>query len=114
MVGRFFRAKALRFRANGGGACGYRIPLESAIVGSLAGLGLRVKTLNLFGLDGDKLCRYPLEGIVVEFRFPSGMFWCLRWQIWCSICFYFSLYLICFVKGFLSSCCIGSAVEIYL
>ena len=66
---------------------------------TLAGLGLWVKTLVFLGLDdGDTLHRYPLGGVVVEFRFPSGTFWCLRWQVLCSMCFYFYLSLVCFVR----------------
>ena len=93
MVQRFFRAKALRFGANGGDARGYRNPLEGAVVGTLAEFWLWVKTLDLLGLDGgDALHRYPLGGVVMEVRLPSGMFCCLRWQVWLSMCF-FCLYL---------------------
>jgi hypothetical protein len=43
----FFRAKAPRFSANGGDACGCRIPLEGVVVVILSVLWLRVKTLDL-------------------------------------------------------------------
>ena len=46
VVGRFFRAKALRFGANGDGARGCRNPLRGTVVGTFSALGLRVKTLD--------------------------------------------------------------------
>jgi hypothetical protein len=41
VVRRFFRAKAQRFGANGGNACGYRNPLGGTVVGtfSMSGSG---------------------------------------------------------------------------
>jgi hypothetical protein len=51
VVRRFFQAKALCFRANGGDACGCRNPLEGVIVGTFSTPGLRVKTLDHLGLD---------------------------------------------------------------
>jgi hypothetical protein len=61
--------KALRFDANGVDACGCRNPLGVVVVGTFFVLGLRVKTLDHFGLsDSGALRHYPLGGIVVEFR----------------------------------------------
>jgi hypothetical protein len=47
----FFWAKALRFGANDGYACGCPNPLESVVVGTFFTLGLRMKTLDHLGLD---------------------------------------------------------------
>jgi hypothetical protein len=47
----FFRAKAQRFDANGGDACGYHYPLGGAVAATFTTLGLRVKTLDRLGLN---------------------------------------------------------------
>jgi hypothetical protein len=46
-VGRVFLAKAQRFGANDGDACGCRDPLEGVVAATLSALGLRVKTQDL-------------------------------------------------------------------
>jgi hypothetical protein len=95
-VRRFFRAKAQRFDANGGDACGCRNPLGGVVVGTFYTLGLRVKTLD-FGLDdGGVTRRYLLGGIVAEFRLLLVVL-CLRWRVWFSCTFCLSL--ICRVRG---------------
>ena len=67
----FFRAKSQRFGADDGDACGCRDPLEGVVVATPDVLGLRVKTLDLCGLDGGgALRRDLLGGAVVELRFP--------------------------------------------
>ena len=44
-------------------------------------VGLRVKTLDRLGRDvGGTLRRYLLEGDLMELRFLSTTFQCLRWQ----------------------------------
>jgi hypothetical protein len=47
-VRRLFRAKAQRFDANGGNACGCRNSFEGAVAVTLALLGFRVKILDLW------------------------------------------------------------------
>jgi hypothetical protein len=55
-VGGFFRAKAQRFGANGGDACGCCIPLEGIVVAIFPALWLRVKTLDLAVSTAAALC----------------------------------------------------------
>jgi hypothetical protein len=58
-----------------------------------------VKTFDRCGLDdGGVVRRYPLGGVVVEFRFHSASFRCLWWQV-VVIRVFFCLSLICFVRG---------------
>jgi hypothetical protein len=65
----FLGKKALCFDANDGDAYGCRNLLGGVVVGTFSMLGLRVKTLDHFGLDdGGVLRRYPFGGVVVEFR----------------------------------------------
>jgi hypothetical protein len=52
----FFRAKAQRFSADGGDACGCRIPLGGVVVVILPALRLRVKTLDLMVSMTAALC----------------------------------------------------------
>jgi hypothetical protein len=82
----FFQAKAQRLGANDGNVCGCRNPLWGVVVVILAVLRLRVKTLDLCGLDGSgDVRRYPLEGVVVEPRSYSVSFCCFQWQVWFSV-----------------------------
>jgi hypothetical protein len=70
---RFFRAKALRFCASGGDACGCRYPHEGDVQAS----GWKPLT---FGLDdGGVVRRHPLGGVVMELRFLSVSVRCHRW-----------------------------------
>jgi hypothetical protein len=92
-VRRFFPAKAQRFDANGGDACGCRNPLEGVVVVTFFVLGIRVKILD-FGLnDGGVMRRYLLGGVVVEPRVISvlGVFGSIRF----SVVFLFIFDLLC-------------------
>jgi hypothetical protein len=110
-VGRgFFRTKAQRLGANGSDACGCRNPFGGVVVAILSALRLRVKTLDLHGLDGGgAVRRYPLEGVVVEPRFHSvvSMFSVASFGF---PCFFFLLIFDLLYKRFSSPPCIGSAV----
>ena len=114
MVLEFFRAKILRSGANGGDARGYRIPLGGAIVGTLAALGLRVKTLDHLGLDNGGAPRcYPIGGVVVESHFPwacSGVF---GGMLESPCTFIFSTFSV-LCKRYPSSLYISSIVWLYL
>jgi hypothetical protein len=90
----YFISRLLRFGANGGDACGCRNPLGGVVLDTFFALGLFVKILDRHSLDGGgALCRYPLEGIVVQLRFSSV-------SSVASLCYscIFHLSLICYVR----------------
>jgi hypothetical protein len=105
----FFWAKAQRFGANGGDACGCRNPLDGAVVVTFSAPKLWVKTLDHCGLDGGGALRhYSLGGVVAELWFHSVPVRCLRSSFGLSCLYFFYLDLLC--KGVSPSPCIGSAV----
>jgi hypothetical protein len=93
----FFRAKAQRFCANDGDACGCRFPLGGVVVVILPALRLRVKTLDLVVSTAAALC-------VVTFLEASSWspeFAWFRFFVFVVLVFFvfFSLSLICFLRG---------------
>lgn len=64
MIQASYRAKALRFGADGNGTCGRHFPLEDAVEVLFPVPGLRVKTFVLLGLGGG----YPPGSVVMELR----------------------------------------------
>jgi hypothetical protein len=106
---RFFWAKAQRFGANDGDACGCRNPFESVVVVTFAMLGLRVKTVDI-AISTPAACAslpswerrrgalIPLDLVLVTSVASLG-----------SSCTFFIIFdLLC--KRLSSSSCIGSTV----
>jgi hypothetical protein len=99
-VRRFFWAKALRFGANGGDACGCRNPDGGAIVVTFSPLKLRVKTIDhavsmmatrcLISLLGVSLWSSEFLGLMLVSSVASFGYPCI-----------FSLSLICLLGVFL-------------
>jgi hypothetical protein len=85
----FFRAKAQRFGANDGDACGCRNPFAGAVVVTFAMLGLRVKTLTLRSRRRRRVRRYPREGVVVEPRSPWSRCGDFGGKPWLFLYFYY-------------------------
>jgi hypothetical protein len=105
----FFRAKALRFDANDDDACGYRNPLEGAVVATFAALGLQVKTLDLVVSTTVACASLPSCGRCHGAPILLGLVSVALVVSLGSSCLYlFIFYLLC--KRFSTSPCISLAV----
>jgi hypothetical protein len=106
----FFRAKAQRFSADGGDACGCRIPLGGVVVVILPALRLRVKTLDL--MVSMTVCVVILLG-ASSWSPDSTRFCFFVFVVLVFPCYLFFIFdLLC--KRFSSPPCIGSAVGCYI
>jgi hypothetical protein len=105
----FFRAKAQRFNANGGDACGYRYPLGGAVAATFTTLGLRVKTLDRLGLNVGGGCVITLlRASLWSSYFSQTCVDVFGGKSWFFL--YFLVYFDLLCKRISSSPCIGSAV----
>jgi hypothetical protein len=105
----FSRAKAQRFDANDGDACGYRYPLGGAVAATFTMLGLWVKTLDHLGLNVGGGCVVTLlRASLWSSDFSQTCVDVFGGKSWFSCTFLFIFDLLC--KRISSSSCIGSAV----
>jgi hypothetical protein len=93
----FFRAKAQRFSANGGDACGCLFPLRGVVLVIIPTLRLRVKTLDLVVSTAAALCVVTFLG--ASSWSPESTRFCFFVFVVLVLCVICSLSLICFIRG---------------